>query len=149
MDANLLLKVVHVLAAITAVGANITYTFWIRRAGLDRERLVWTIGGVRRLDNVVATPAYVIVLITGILMVMNGVFSFQTGWISLAIALYVALVVVAIALYSPALKRQMAEAEVDPTSSAYAKAARRSNLFGVVTLVVVFIIIVLMVTKPI
>jgi uncharacterized membrane protein len=98
---------------------------------------------------VVATPAYVIVLITGILMVMNGVFSFQTGWISLAIALYVALVVVAIALYSPALKRQMAEAEVDPTSSAYAKAARRSNLFGVVTLVVVFIIIVLMVTKPI
>jgi t-SNARE complex subunit (syntaxin) len=43
----------------------------------------------------------------------------------------------------------MAEAEVDPTSSAYAKAARRSNLFGVVTLVVVFIIIVLMVTKPI
>lgn len=148
MDANQILKVIHILAAITAVGANITYTYWLRRAGLDRDRLVWTIGGIRRLDNVIATPAYVVVLITGILMVAGGLFSFQAGWIQAAIALYVVVVVVAIGLYAPALKRQLEAAEQDPTSGAYAVAASRSNLFGLLTLLAVLVIVVLMVLKP-
>ena len=50
----------HVLAAIVAVGANLTYSFWIRSAGHERERLAWTIGRVRRLDDFVATPAYIV-----------------------------------------------------------------------------------------
>jgi hypothetical protein len=54
------LKIIHVLAAITAVGANLTYTYWLRYAGQDRDRLVWTMRGIRRLDNFIATPAYVV-----------------------------------------------------------------------------------------
>ena len=148
MSLLVILKLVHVLAAITAVGANLTYTYWLRYAGKDRDRLLWTMKGIRRLDNLVATPAYVVLLITGVLMVVGGVFSFQTGWIIAAIALYVVVVVVGVAFYSPALKRQIAEAEIDPTSPAYAAAARRSNLFGVFTTAVVLVIVTLMVTKP-
>lgn len=148
MSLVLLLKLIHVLAAITAVGANLTYTYWMRYAGQDRDRLVWTMKGIRRLDNFIATPAYVVLLITGVLMVIGGVFSFQTGWIIAAIALYVVVVVIGIALYSPALKRQIAEAETDPTSPAYADAARRTNMFGLITTAVVLVIVVLMVTKP-
>jgi uncharacterized membrane protein len=92
MSLVLLLKLIHVLAAITAVGANLTYTYWLRYAGQDRERLVWTMKGIRRLDNLIATPAYVVLLITGVLMVVGGVFSFQTGWIIAAIVLYVLMV---------------------------------------------------------
>ena len=33
MDLTLVLKVIHVIAAIVAVGANVTYAFWLRRAG--------------------------------------------------------------------------------------------------------------------
>jgi uncharacterized membrane protein len=148
MSLVLLLKVIHVLAAITAVGANLTYTYWMRYAGQDRDRLVWTMNGIRRLDNFIATPAYVVLLITGVLMVVGGVFSFQTGWIIAAIALYVVVVLMGIVFYSPALKRQIAEAEADPTSTAYAEAARRTNMFGMITTAVVLVIVVLMVAKP-
>jgi uncharacterized membrane protein len=139
---------VHVIAAIVAVGANLTYSFWIRSAGLERERLAWTIGRVRRLDNLIATPAYIVLLITGLLMVAGGLFSFTTSWIVLAIVLYVLAVIVGIALYSPALRRQLAAAEVDPTAPAYREAAQRSNIFGILTLVIVLVIVALMVVKP-
>jgi uncharacterized membrane protein len=148
MSLIVLLKVIHVLAAITAVGANLTYTYWLRYAGKDRDRLAWTLRGISRLDNFIATPAYVVLLITGVLMVVSGAFSFQTGWIAAAIALYVVVIVVGIALYAPGLRRQIAEAEVDPTSAAYAAAASRTNLFGVITTVIVLVIVVLMVAKP-
>ena len=136
------------LAAITAVGADLTYPFWSRYAGLDRDRLVWTMKGIRRLDNFVATPAYIVVLITGVLMVIGGVVSFQTGWIVASLALYVVLVVLGMAFYSPALKRQIAEAEKDVTSPSYASAARRTSMIGVLTTAVALVIVALMVTKP-
>jgi uncharacterized membrane protein len=144
----LLLKVVHILAAIVAVGSNVTYAFWLARAGRDRERLVFTIEGIRRLDSRIANPAYIVVLLSGLGMVALGAFSFTTGWIVAAIVLYVVLVVVGIAFFSPAIKRQLDEAQRDPLSPAYAAAASRSNLFGIGTLVVVIVIVVLMVTKP-
>jgi uncharacterized membrane protein len=145
---TLFLKLVHVIAAIVAVGANLTYTYWIRRAALERDRLVWTMAGIRRLDNFVATPAYVVLLVTGILMVVGGLFSFQTSWILASIGLYIAVVVFGLVLYAPALKRQLAEAERDPRSGAYRDAARVSNIFGGVTLAAVLVIVSLMVTKP-
>ena len=131
-----------------AVGANLTYSFWIRSAGLERERLAWTIGRVRRLDDFVATPAYIVLLITGILMVVGGHFSFQTSWIAAANVLYVIATLLGIFLYAPALRRQLAAAEVDPTSAEYRDAARRGNLFGILTLAIVLVIVALMVAKP-
>ena len=148
MSPILLLKVVHIVAAIVAVGSNVTYAFWLRRAGLDRERLVYTIEGIQRLDNRIANPAYILVLLSGLGMIALGAFSFTTGWILAAIVLYVALVIVGIAFFSPAIKRQLEEAGRDPTSTAYAAAAARSNQFGIGTLVVVLVIVFLMVTKP-
>jgi uncharacterized membrane protein len=149
MSLVLLLKLVHVLAAIVAVGANLTYAFWLRRAGTaDRERLTWTIGSIRRLDNLIATPAYVVVLLTGLGMVFTGAFSFSQGWIQAAIGLYVLVVILSIGLYAPALRRQLAEAERDPGSAAYGAAASRSNILGIVVTLIVLVIVVLMVTKP-
>jgi len=149
MTLALLLKVVHVLAAIVAVGANLTYAFWLRRAGTDdRERLVWTIESIRRLDNLIATPAYVVVLLTGLGMVVSGAFSFSTGWIQVAIGLYVLVVILSITLYAPALRRQLTAAEADPSSAAYRAAASRSNILGILVTLIVLVIVVLMVTKP-
>jgi uncharacterized membrane protein len=149
MSIALLLKVVHVIAAIVAVGANVTYAFWLRRAGTsDRERLVFTIDTIRKLDNLIATPAYVVVLLTGLGMVFTGAFSFDAGWIRLALGLYVLVVILGIALYAPTLRRQLAEAQADPGSAAYRAAASRSNGLGIVVLVIVLVIVVLMVTKP-
>jgi uncharacterized membrane protein len=145
----LILKVVHVLAAITALGANVTYAFWLRQAGTkDRDRLVFTIASIRNLDNRIATPAYIVVLLTGIGMVVSGQFSFSAGWIQAALALYVAAVLIGILLYAPVIKRQLAEAEADPSSAAYRAVASRANLLGIIEIVIVVIIVFLMVTKP-
>lgn len=148
MTLVLLLKFVHVLAAITAVGANLTYAFWLRRAGRDRDRLVWTLETIHRLDTRIVNPAYGVLLVTGVLMVAGGLYSFQTGWLATAIVLYVATALIGIAVYAPVIRRQAAEAARDPASAAYAAIERRSNLLGAVTLVLVLAIVFLMVAKP-
>ncbi len=148
MDPFLGLKLVHVLAAITALGANLTYTFWMRYAGDAQDRVVWTMQGIRRLDAYVANPAYVVVGITGVVMVVRGAYSFRVGWVAASSVLFVVVVIIGMALYSPALKRQIALAEVDTSSPAYAAAARRSDILGLLTLALVIVIVALMVTKP-
>lgn len=148
MSLFIALKVIHVLSAITAVGANVTYAFWLRRGGTDRERLLYSIDGVRRMDRLIANPAYIVLLVTGVLMVLTGAYSFETGWIAAAIVLYILTAIVGVTLFAPAIRRQQAEAERDPTSPAYAEAAARSNLFGILTIVIVVVIVYLMVAKP-
>jgi uncharacterized membrane protein len=143
-----ILLLIHVLAAITAVGANLTYAIWFRAAGPDQDRLVFVIRTVRAIDSRLANPAYIVLLITGVLMVLSGAYSFTTGWILAAIGLYIAVAVIGIALFGPAIRRQLVEAERDVTSSAYQAAARRSTTLGLITTVLVLLIVVLMVTKP-
>jgi uncharacterized membrane protein len=143
-----ILLLIHVLAAIVAVGANLTYAIWFRAAGTDPDRVVFVIRTVRTIDNRIANPGYIVLLITGVLMVLGGAFSFTTGWILAAIGLYIATAVIGIALFGPAIRRQLAEAEKDVTSEAYRSAASRSTTLGIVTTVLVLVIVVLMVTKP-
>ena len=42
MSLVVVLKAVHVVVVIVAVGANVSYAFWLRYAGRDRDRLVYT-----------------------------------------------------------------------------------------------------------
>jgi uncharacterized membrane protein len=143
-----ILLLIHVLAAIVAVGANLTYAVWFRAAGTDQDRIVFVVRTVRMIDSRMANPAYIVLLITGILMVLGGAFSFTTGWILAALILYVATAVIGIALFAPAIRRQLEEAERDVTSAPYRAAAARSAALGIVTTVLVLVIVVLMVTKP-
>jgi uncharacterized membrane protein len=145
----LALKVIHVLAAIVAVGGNLTYAFWLRRAGHDRDRLIWTIEGVRRFDRAIANPTYVVLLISGVLMVLNGSWRFDQLWIALALVLYVFVALLGILVYAPVVRRQLAEAERDHRSAVYATFERRSTFLGVVTTSIVIVIVILMVTKPV
>lgn len=143
-----ILLLIHVLSAIVAVGANLTYAIWFRAAGADQDRLVFVIRTVRTIDSRMANPAYIVLLITGVLMVLGGAYSFTTGWILAAIGLYIATAVIGIAAFGPAIRRQLAEAERDVTSPAYQAAASRTTTLGLITTVLVLLIIVLMVTKP-
>lgn len=148
MSAFLVLKIVHVLLAVVAVGANVTYAFWLRRAGTDREQLTFAIDGVRWLDRRIANPAYILLLITGIAMVATGAYSFSDRWLQVAIVLYVATALLGIFAFGPAIRRQATEAARDPTSAEYLASARRTNLFGLLTVAIVVVIVILMVAKP-
>jgi uncharacterized membrane protein len=143
-----ILLLIHVVAAIVAVGANLTYAIWFRAAGTDQDRIVFVVRTVRMIDSRVANPAYIVLLITGILMVLGGAFSFTTGWILAALVLYVATAVIGIAFFAPAIRRQLVEAERGVTSASYRAAASRSTALGILTSVLVLVIVVLMVTKP-
>ncbi len=139
---------VHVLAVISAVGANATYQFWYARAGHDRDRLVWVIENVRLLDRRIANPSYIVVLLAGIAIVLTGPFSFESLWIALAIVLYLVIAAMGAMLYAPAMRRQLALAQADPTSPEYEAAARRSRMLGGIAMALVAVIVALMVFRP-
>ncbi len=148
MPPFLALKVVHILAAILAVGTSVSSTFWLARAGRDRDRLLWALEGSRMFDRRIANPAYVVVLASGVLMVATGTYRFDQGWIVAAIALYALIAVFGIAVFRPAARLQREEAAADPTSAAYGRIAARTWWYSWLTTAVVAMIVVLMVTKP-
>lgn len=148
MSPFLALKVIHILAAIVAVGTSVTSTMWLARAGRDRDRLLWALEGVRGFDRRIANPAYVLVLVTGVAMVMTSGYRFDQGWITAAIALYVLVAAFGIIVFRPAARLQRTEAAADPASAAYARIAARTWWFSWMTTAVVAMIVVLMVTKP-
>jgi uncharacterized membrane protein len=143
-----ILKVIHVFSAIVALGANLTYEFWLSWGRRRPEQLPEIIRGIRALDRRVANPAYAVVLLSGVAMVLTGAYSFESGWIATSIVLYLAAVAIGIGAFAPAIRRQLAEAERDPTSSAYQAAARRTRSLGWLTVAIVGLIVILMVAKP-
>ena len=143
----LLLKFIHILGAITAVGANITYGVWNARAARDTSHTAFALKGIKFLDDRVANPAYGVVLITGLAMVFVGGLGLKL-WIVLALILF-ALVVVLAVVYSISLRNQVRLAESgDITSSEYLALDRRATTFGIGTGVGVALILVMMVFKP-
>ena len=150
MDWYLPLKLVHVLAAIVAVGTNLTYFIWLAlMRGRSRSEQVFALESIMRLDARVANPAYVVLPITGIVMVLIGDIGFTTFWIAVAIGLYVLLGVLGGALFAPAVRRQAALAETEgPEASGYEEAAQRTRTMGILTMLPVAGILYLMVLKP-
>ncbi len=145
-----LLKLVHIFLAILAVGSNATYGIWLARARDDRAQLSFALRGIKFLDDRVANPAYGLLLITGLLLVLSDQIPLlQTRWILSALVLFAVLVVLGFGFYTPALARQIRVLESEgPQSPAYRRLRGRSTIIGIGTLVVVLAILFLMVVKP-
>ena len=143
-----IVKYFHILFVITAVGSNITYGVWQARAGNDPEHESFALRGVKFLDDHVANPAYLLVLVTGLTMAWWH-WSYAIHWIQAAIVLYVIMLLFGLAVYSPALTRQIETLERDgPQSPAYRGAALRATTFGIGVMVPILAIVFLMVVKP-
>jgi hypothetical protein len=147
----------HVLGAIAALGPTLTYGMWIALAERsDPKTRSFVLSSISWLDSHLPTPAYIAQAVTGVVLIgLLGLSFFDTGWLVVGAAIYVVLVIVAIAAYAPAFRRQRALADAiaaDPADAAavaaYPGAARTSQIFGGtvggLTLVVVFF----MVWKP-
>ncbi len=149
MSGYLLLKWVHVLMAITALGTNITYGVWLTRAERDSSHLAFALRGIKFLDDRVANPAYGLLLLTGLAMAGVGKIPLTTPWLLTGLTLYVILVVIAAAGYTPTLRRQIASLEAGgPRSPEYRRLAARGTGLGIALVVLVVIIVFMMVTKP-
>ena len=144
-----LLKFLHVLLAITAVGANVTYGVWLSRAARDPRHLPFALRGVKMLDDRLANPAYALLLVTGVAMIYAGRLAWTTPWLLVSLFLYGVLVVLGPAGYTPLLRRQIAVLAEGPDSPAYQRLSGRGTLLGALIAVVVLVITFLMVTKPV
>jgi uncharacterized membrane protein len=147
--AFLIVKYIHILAAIVAVGLNISYAVWIIRAQRDPAHTAFALKGIKFLDDRIANPAYGLLLITGLLMVVLLPVPITSLWIVLALILYAVLIVVGLFLYTPTLRTQVKLAEAgDLTSAEFTRLARRGQVLGQTLAVVVLLILAMMVFKP-
>jgi uncharacterized membrane protein len=143
-----IVKFLHILFVITAVGANISYGVWQTLAGHDPQHESFALRGVKFLDDRVANPAYILILVTGLTMAWWH-WSYTTHWIQAAIVLFVIVLLFGLAVYSPALTRQIETLERDgPRSIAYRTASLRATTYGIALFVPILAILFLMVTKP-
>jgi glucose uptake protein GlcU len=148
MDFYPWLKLVHIFLAIVAVGFNISYSVWLARASTQPQHLGFALRGVKFMDDRVANPSYAALGLVGIVLVLMR-WSFTTPWIFGAIGLYVVLMGVAIALYTPTLSRQIAVYEsAGPDAPEFGSLTSRGRALGIFLGVVVVAILVLMVVKP-
>lgn len=142
------LKLVHVLAAIAAVGTNVTYFWWLRVARHGGREATTALEGITALDRRVANPGYIVLPITGVAMVLVGDVGFSTLWVASAIGLYVALGAFAGIFFAPSLRRQVELARDGHGGDEYAAAARRTLTTGMLTMLIIAVILYLMVLKP-
>jgi uncharacterized membrane protein len=145
----LIVKYVHILSAIVAVGLNISYAVWILRAKRDSAHTGFALEGIKFLDDRIANPAYGVLLLTGILMVFLAGYSITTFWIDVALVLFVGMVVLALFFYTPALRDQIKLVEAgDTTSAEFNRLASRGQILGQALGVIVLVILAMMVFKP-
>ena len=143
-----LLKLLHILLAITAVGSNLSYGIWQGLAGNDPQRNSFVLRGIKFVDDHVANPAYLLLLVSGLTLAAWH-WSYTTRWIEAAIVLYVIVILFGFAVYSPALVGQIEALERDGiTSAAYRSAALRATTFGIAVMLPVLGILFMMVVKP-
>lgn len=139
----------HILAAIAGLGANVTYVFWLAWAERDRTYFDVAVRGVHRLDQVLTNPAYAAILLTGILLILaEEAWPFDQPWLVAGTVLYFVSGIISFTRFVPAIRSQLAEAERDPGGPAYQAAARRSRLMAWLGVAIVVVIVWLMVLKP-
>ena len=148
MDLYELIKYIHVVAAITAVGFNLSYGVWLSFNIRVPEHRLNVLRGIKLLDDRIANPAYILLLLTGLGMVWVGSLQITTSWIAISLVLYVALVVLGLGVFSPSLRRQIAVVESGAQGEPYAATARRTTASGAVLVLIALTIVFLMVTKP-
>jgi uncharacterized membrane protein len=149
MSAYLIVKWFHVLMAITALGANLTYGLWSSRAAREPQHLAFALRGISILDNRIANPAYGLLLLSGLAMAGMGKIPFTTPWLLTGIILFVILIVIAAAGYTPTLRRQIQALDAGgPRSPEYQRLAARGTGLGILLVIIAVIIVFVMVTKP-
>jgi uncharacterized membrane protein len=139
---------IHVLSAIIAVGYNASYAVWLTRGGMQRQHLVFALRGIKFMDDYVANPAYFLLLLTGIALVVISGRPWTELWIELALGLWIVLLVIAYGGYTPALAHQIRVAETGADGPAYRSAETRQTVLGITLSVLAVIIVVLMVFRP-
>src|SRR5437773_12182858 len=150
MSLFVVVKFLHVLLAIIAVGS--TPPYGVCRARVAREPVPTqssVLHGIKRLDDWFANPAYVLLAVTGVTMVLVGELRFTTFWIAGGIVLWAIAVALGFFVYTPMLRNQIHALEMaGPESEDYKRYSANARLLGILLALIVVVIVFLMVAKP-
>jgi len=150
MSLFVVVKFLHVLLAIIAVGFNATYGVWLARVAREPvPTQSFVLHGIKRLDDWFANPAYVLLAVTGVTMVFVGELRFTTFWIAGGIVLWAIAVALGFFVYTPMLRNQIHALETaGPESDDYKRHSANARFVGILLAVIVVVIVFLMVMKP-
>ena len=145
------LKFLHVVLAITAIGFNSAYGLIIGRARkTGTAELAFALRTVKVMDDYVANPCYVLLLLTGVGMVHTSGYPWSLMWIHVSMALLVVAFILAIGFYTPTLRKQIAILEArGPNDAEFIRLSKRGAMLGGVLGLIVLAIVGLMVYKPV
>ena len=149
---------IHITAVVVGFGATFAESILFPVAlKLGTRHLPYVHRLQLAINQRFATPALVIVLITGIYQTITGPWSFADFWISASLAIVIVLGALIGAYFIPADRRlaPMAERELaaagggDPElSDEYQRQARREGIAGAIAGILIVAAIFLMVVKP-
>lgn len=150
MNTYLLFKFIHVLSAIVAVGANMSYGVWLAKANKEKEHLLFSLKGIKFLDDFVANPCYILALISGFIMIYTSTGSFKPfSWNLYGLILFLFMGIVAFIFYTPYLSKQIKLVEENKTETdEYKKLDKKQTYIGYLLGLIAFLILILMVFKP-
>jgi uncharacterized membrane protein len=139
----------HILTALVAVGATVSYFFWLRRAVLAPESRSFTLETIRLLERRMVVPAYVIVLLTGLGLIDRAGWAWSTPWLELSILFFIVLMGL-VGFHARVIKGQIAlVADGSADSADYDRAHARGRILLALKVVVVIALVYLMVFKPV
>ena len=143
-------KYLALALAALAFGFNATYALWIIRAQKHPEHLDFALRGVKILDDYLAIPAYILLLVSGLAMVLLAGYNLLTTfWLITALVFWLVVIVLGYAVYTPALSRQIRVlATAGAESAEFHKLSNREAAVGITLAVLVLLILVMMVFKP-
>ena len=144
----LVVKFVHVLVAIVAVGSSAGSSLWLRLAASNPAHLAFALRTAKVLDERLTRPGLIILLITGLWMTATR-WSLTLFWVRAALLLLAVVLVLLFAIVGPLWGRLIRFAEGSgPRSRAWTRSELWFEVAGGAGGLLLIVIIWLMVTKP-
>jgi uncharacterized membrane protein len=145
---------IHVTAAVVGFGATFAEAVAFPVAmKLDKRHLPYVHRLQLFINQRLATPALVVIIVTGFYQVSEGNWSMGDAWISITLLIAIVLGGLLGAYFIPTDRRLFAQITKDlaaggEPSEAYLSGARREGVVGTITGILIVIALFLMVTKP-
>ena len=148
MSVYLVVKFVHILVAVIAVGSSAGSSFWLRLAARSPQHLPFALRSAKRLDEFLTRPGLIVIAGTGLWMAASR-WTLTALWIRSAVVLVVVVLALLYTVVGPLLGRLINL--IDREESGTPTWTRTELLFEVVgggSGLIVVVILGLMVFKP-
>jgi uncharacterized membrane protein len=145
----LILKYLHILSAIVAIGASSTYAVWLAQTRMKPEALLFTLRTIIFIDLRVASSAYLLLIITGIGLGHAAAIPLLSPWLILSYILLGLLLSLDHAFLIPLSKKSIALIEGGQHGSeAHLVIGKKMSTAGMGFMFISLAIVWLMVFKP-